>query len=356
MNDYLFEHYQLRAQEFMEAAAGSTKRKEVALKLAIRGCVDTTHLSERDGILTGLVSSGVAPVFNYNNRKISQVIELVAMSTLQDYFLHENRENRDLFLKGLIDLCSTGSTRDALEENKSFALHSLLAYILIRVANEINGRPITNHPLFERLQDTYLSKYTLVAQQYFVEPEVSKDKFAREDAGMFLSMVRAMGQQLFTNRMDSKMALPKWLIFPPQVARVDIFGALVAIDPMTTSLTVPLCCSVTRSSKLDKIKQDAASLSLANSPFRTIDGSDSSDAQQQQARKHLDISLQKLPKGKEVHIIFAPTFHGSTSPTSTDFIEILWTMQEGNVFAKYIETCEPFIYEVLNRSCLENNK
>ncbi|KAL0491237.1 hypothetical protein AKO1_009962 [Acrasis kona] len=77
-------------------------------------------------------------------------------------------------------------------------------------------------------------------RQYFVEQELLSEK-VKEGTGTFLNLVRAMSDPSFDVQQEDKLSPSKWLVFPPQTARIGVFGCLVAIDPQTKPSVLPLC-------------------------------------------------------------------------------------------------------------------
>jgi len=134
-------------------------------------------------------------------------VEPLMLSVIQRYLEDKGITMVQLtvnWMKDILQRLNNGEVEAV--KKRGFPPEVLLACALLQVAKEINGQPITTHPLFVHLSNTYLNQYTLLAT-----------KIQRDIDGM-------LWQDIFQRRRVDLLLLPK------DSMRPDLFGHLCAIS------------------------------------------------------------------------------------------------------------------------------
>src|SRR4051812_16967710 len=91
--------------------------------------------------------------------------------------------------------------RETSENEKGYAAKRLLGLILISIANELKGKPLSNHYLFSQFKNTFLKDYTLEVKRYDNDNEGSlwKEMLMKKQTDLLLFPQSNMRPDLFAN-------------------------------------------------------------------------------------------------------------------------------------------------------------
>ena len=166
-----------------------------------------------------LVDKGIIHIDSYDYEKVRYAhLEPLMLSAIYRYLEKEKGIRfADLIIEWMqqilqdlpVDKKELTTKEYQARSNKGFATEVLLADVLVMVSKELDGRSLTEHPLFSEWKDTFLKDYTLLAKG-----------FQHDDGGLWKDVLQRKRTDI--------------LVLPPKTMRPDLFGLLKCI-PSTPS-------------------------------------------------------------------------------------------------------------------------
>ena len=223
-------------------------------ELVIKGHITLKyHTDEFD-----LVAHGIVHIKDYSADRIQYTsLEPLMYWAMFKYLDYNGVKFEDLLIDWMRQIVTDLKTNEKYlkkyaDSEKGFATEVLLAHMMVWIAKDLHGKPITDHELFAELKGTYLDDYTIEYQT-----------FQHDSNGLWKEILQGQRTDI--------------VIIPPQKMRPDVFGLLKCIKGTPSyeqygNHTIPLTAGCKMYNKaLSKVYLDNISSTDLRQSF-TIDG------------------------------------------------------------------------------------
>jgi hypothetical protein len=306
------------------------ERLELLIQLAVEGRI-MLKADQHD-----LLDKGIIHIQSLAANKTATYghLEPLMMRVIYNYLESKGIYLFDIIVQWMakiLDVVITDSSSKEVRKAQSFkgkAAEVLLAQVLVMMAKDLEGEPITNSDLFSKYKGTFLDDYTLLA-----------DKFQHDNSIEWKDILLRRATDI--------------LLLPPNLMRPDIFGLLKCIKDTPSfkkfgDHEIPLTarCKLYSRANKDKYQDSFDSTNfwdIFTKYGRTIKNAENS---RKDAEKLIS-TVFKSKRALRINFLYNPLNEPLPFKTTEDEIEVTFDFHNDN-FADILKKHAPQARELLN--------